>query len=462
MFKSYGNNISIPNNYVYTSNKGTEYMYLDGSWMNCSTLNIVESTHNFKMNKSATQQIAEHNSKNNLQIGKKYIFNESAYVYVGRDNFTFNGNLLNESINKRVKNLFEAEDTNFSDLKLGDKSNDEVPSYFKMGDYVYSNGGWFHNGARVAKKGDNLDELMADAKDYIKKINNNPNETLPVGSTVQYKGNTLTFVGDALVDLKNNKEYPSVYVDRLKEYAKSSEDNNSSNSTEQDNSTSDENSSPESSNTQSNSSVEVPNGYVYTSGKGKKYFKKNGQWISAENKKPINSSSAIPLERAAQAAIQKHNQTEPVKIGTEWKSKKGQSYKYVGNGRFISDSGKLLPQDIAKKVLDNLSQDSSEQSEQNTDIPEVQIDGDNSSQEQSEQSGNNEQQPKPSNSQPQGETTGLEGLADKIKAAPANTRRRITVLLSRGDDISLLAADILLAGKQSEASQILNSLNNKD
>lgn len=455
MFKSYGNNISIPNNYVYTSNKGTEYMYLDGSWMNCSTLNIVESTHNFKMNKSALQQINEHNTSNELQIGKSYKVNKTAYTYVGRGNFTINGNLLSESINTRVKNLFEAEDNKFSDLKLGDKNSTEIPSYFKMGDYIYRKGAWFHKGDRVIKKDDNLEELNAEAKDYIKKLNNNPHEVFPVGTTVQYRGNTLTYVGDAFVDLQNGNEYPEAYMDRIKNYAKqemaqNGEESNSSDAPAQD----------------SAKGTVVPDGYVYTSGKGKKYFKKNGRWFSSETKQPINQSAAAPLERAAQAAIVKHNSTETVKIGTEWKSKKGVSYKYVGDGRFISDSGKLLPSDISRKVLDDMSskaeQGDTDTQDQSDEAPEVNVGGAGSDTEQNRpQPDQGRQQPPAQNGAPQGsEESGLQGLADRIKASPL--ARNIVVLLSRGDEVSLLAADIILAGKQREATEILNSLNTTD
>lgn len=334
MFKSYGNNISIPNNYVYTSNKGTEYMYLDGSWMNCSTLNLVESTHNFKMNKSALQQINEHNTNNTIQIGKSYKVNQTAYTYVGRGNFTINGNLLSESINSRVKNLFEAEDNKFSDTNLGDTN-----------------------------------------------------------------------------------------------------------------------------------STDVPNGYVYTSGKGKKYFKKNGSWFSSETKQPINQSASAPLERAAKEAITKHNSSETVKIGTEWKSKKGVSYKYVGDGRFISDSGKLLPSDISRKVLDDMSSNTTqgdETQDPNDEAPEVNVGGSDSDTKQNNlPPDQGTQQPPVQNDAPRGSgESGLQGLADRIKSFPK--ARNIIVLLSRGDEVSLLAADILLSGKQREAVEILNSLNNTD
>lgn len=313
MFKSLQSNNSIPNNYVYTSNRGTEYMYLEGSWVNCDSMKIVENAHTFKMNQSAMRQIAEHNEKSSLQIGKSYVINESEYTYVGRNNFSLQGNLLSESINNRIQLLIEA---------------------------------------------------------------NNSNDPI-----------------------------------------------------------------------QESSSIVVPNGYIYKSKKGNNYFKKNGQWFNSDTKKSINSSSVPMLERAAQNEIDKFNSSSTIKIGQEFKSKKGISYRYVGGNRFISDNGKLLPPDIAKKVLENLSQ-------QQTD-----------SQDSGQQQNSSTDVSTPSSQTEQGSTSStgdvpLQGLANEIKSNPY--ARKIVVFLSRGDDLSLLAADILLSGHQKEAVEILKSLNTED
>jgi len=328
MFKSLGNSNSIPNNYVYTSHRGTEYMYLDGSWMNCETMQVVENKHNFKMNQSAKAQIAEHNENNSLQIGGKYGINESTYTYVGRNNFTINGNLLSESMNTKVQQLVEAD------------ASDENPD--------------------------------------------------------------------------------------------------------------------------AGSSSDVPNGYVYSSNSGKKYFKKNGQWFSVETKKPINSSSAVPLERAAQAQIAKFNSESPIKIGQEWKSKKGITYKYAGGNRWISDSGKMLPASTAEALNQQLSSTSSDD-----EAPADQ--GSNDSSGSQDQGQDQSSDTNPPSGNPAGGNSGdnsnsggdpLQGLANEIKSNPY--ARKIIVLLSRGDEVSLLAADILLSGSEKKAVEILNSLNNTD
>lgn len=328
MFKSIGNDNSIPNSYIYTSHRGTEYMYLDGSWINCETMNEVSNVHNFKMNQSAIRQIAEHNNNSTLKIGKTYIINESAIVYVGRNTFTKNGNLLNENINNKVKKLVEA----------------------------------------------------------------------------------------------NNED---------------------SDSTESD--------------------ASVPNGYVYISGKGKTYMNRNGTWYDTSTKKPINSSAAQSLQRAALAAIQKHNQSEPVKIGQEWTSGKGNVFTYVGNNRFISKDGKLLPAGTATKALQQLQggENSGESSGNTEEQPE-------------QNQGSQNPQPQPSNPEPNNsgnsgnsgstgnstDNSSLEALAREVKSSP--NARRIIPLLSRGDAVSLMAADILLSGQEKEAKQIIQSLNNKD
>lgn len=537
MFKSFDSNNSIPNNYVYTSHKGTEYMYIDGTWLNCKTMNIVESIHNFKMNQSAMREISEHNKSSVLKIGKKYTINESEYVYVGRDNFTFQGSLLNENINSRVKMMVETDSQSFENFTFGNPSEKSIPNKFTLvsSGYTYNKPSktWYDRDGAVKDKTFNA-ELTADAYKDIEKYNSQ--DRYPVNSTVQYGGKTYTYTGTSWVsddgkvmsdkfltkvedwldenpeiekqakskssknptdssDSSNNMKvgqtitdkYGKVYkfdgtdfvdsvgeklspektaeilkkhkawLDSQKNGADSGNNkNNSSNSDSSEQNPTDERS-------DSTSSSSIPDGYVYTSGKGKSYYKKNGQWFSADTKKPINSSSVKPLERAALAAIDKHNNSGEVKIGTEFTSKKGIKYKYVGDDRFISDNGKLLPKDLAKSVIQQLKQqsDTGSNDEEGQDSPNT---GDNQGQ-------NNPppEPPEPANSdsgkqtppsQGSNESNSLEALANEIKSNPE--ARRIIVLLSRGDSLSLLAADILLSGKQNKVKQILNSLNNEE
>lgn len=478
MFKSLDNNNSIPNNYVYTSNKGTEYTYHDGSWLNCETMSTVHSTHNFKMNQSALRQIAEHNERNSLKIGKTYVIKESKYTYVGRNNFTLNGSLLSESINSRVKMIVEADNkSQFSNIKLGSTENIEIPDKFKLDGFVYNkekNAWWGtdtnENGNQYTgyiKDKSLVSELQNDAIERIKQYNKT--DPYPVGTTVDYDGNTVTWNGDVWM-VPGKGAYPSGFTQQFDSYYEENKNSlNSSETSQDDQSSNDNNSSDEqkpvdsnNDTTQNSGSSDVPNGYVYTSNKGNSYYKKNGQWFNSNTKKPINSSSVQMLERSAKAQIDKHNSTSPIKIGSEFKSKSGITYKYAGGNRFISDDGKLLPIATAQKVIDNLSSktdDSTEQEPQdasvdnqtdtpNTDVPNTETPAPTQ---------NNNSGTPPANDQ---NTNGLEGLANQIKSNPQAPR--IIVLLTRGDDLSLLAADILLSGQQKEVAQILNSLNNEE
>lgn len=567
MFKTLTSVNSIPNNYVYTSGRGTEYMYLEGSWINCDSLKIVENTHTFKMNQSAIKQITEQNSKNTLQIGKKYVINESTYTYIGRNNFSLGGNLLSESMNSKIQRIVESDEAIFSNFVSGDKENPTIPNKFVLyGDHLYNKekNMWWANGKFITDVQDNKD-LNKTALKEIDKYNKT--DDFPVGSTMEYQGKTMTWTGLNWV-YPDGKNAGNNFSDKVQSYiddnpdfinsSKNSDKNSTKNNENGDNSTgsdespykvgqhirdkygkvyrfdgtdfvdgsgtklsseetskilkgakewqdakkngtedefrknnttnlgsnaeqeqqspaseltqsnnSDDSSSQDSDNTTSSndSSSDVPNGYVYKSKKGNNYYKKNGQWFNSETKKPVNSSSVPMLERAAQAEIGKLNSSSPVKIGQEFKSKKGITYRYVGGNRFISDNGKLLPPDTAQKVLASLSKQSSgdENSQQdqsqdsNSSVQDANTDISNDS------GTPPQEQPQPGNiSGDEGTSSNepLNGLANEIKSS--SYARNIIVLLSRGDDLSLLAADILLSGQQKEVAEILKSLNNKD
>lgn len=477
MFKSLASNNSIPNNYVYTSNKGTEYMYLEGSWVNCETMNIVQSTHNYKMNQSAMRQIAEHNEQNSLQIGKGYVINESEYTYVGRNNFSLQGNLLSESMNSKIQRLVEADEEQH---KPGQK-NDQIPNYFQTSygrnndRYYYKDGWWINRDSEHQQAVHNpklSSEITNDALDIIHQHNTDPKAAMPIGTQIEHNGKTLTYIGDAFVT-DEGRRTSSEFTDRLERKAKEEKANQSTDTGSEEgqpdqeqvqDETPAENPDSQGTPAQDTSSSDVPNGYVYKSKKGNNYYKKNGQWFNSATKKPVNSSSVPMLERAAQAEIGKFNSSSPVKIGQEFKSKKGITYRYVGGNRFISDNGKLLPPDTAQKVLANLSQ----QSAGDESSPEGQPQ-DSQGAPQDSSTDNSTGSGTPPEAQPEqgaaaGEDTNsddpLQGLANEIKSNPM--ARKIVVLLSRGDDLSLLAADILLSGQQKEAAEILKSLNNED
>lgn len=326
MSKNIGIN-KVPNNYIYTSHTGAEYIFLEGQWFKCSNMDVVQNVHTFKMNQSAIKQINESNSTSKLKVGSVYMVNESKYVYVGRNHFSINGNLLQEDISSKLVNLFEAD-------------SDSTP----------------------------------------------PAPPAPNGT-------------------------------------------------------------------------DVPNGFIYTSGKGKSYIKRQGKWYDVSTKKVLNSSATASLDRAAIAQIDRINSSEAVKIGQEFKSKSGVVYRYVGNSRFISDDGKLLPSSTAKNILDRLN---AKASDENNDSGSDSSESGSADQE-SPPAGQNQGQgnsSNDSNSNRDDSESPFQALANSIKSNPQ--AGRIVALISRGDEVSLLAADILLAGQQKEVQQIINSLNTVD
>lgn len=261
----------------------------------------------------------------------------------------------------------------------------------------------------------------------------------------------------------------------------------------------------------------IPNGYVYTSGKGNKFVFKNGTWFNASSKKPVNQSNVNMLNRSAQKSIQDFNSKNDIKIGSKVTSNKGVEYTYNGTG-FVSADGKqisggaaqaamtkLKSQNAPKQSTDDATNDSAGDSDskpvqeptptdtivpgqsaldtanpEGTPTASSDASTDSSSSDYNAQSIINSQgagsgtptaspdagtgtPPSPpsaapsSSTQPQDKMT---VLAQKIKGNKYN--KQIITLLSRGGKMDLLAADILLNGNVKEVIDQLNSLNNSN
>lgn len=253
----------------------------------------------------------------------------------------------------------------------------------------------------------------------------------------------------------------------------------------------------------STSFSDIPDYYIYTSGKQNKFFKKGDQWFNLSTKKPVPSSSLPLLVKSARLQIEKYNHENPVKIGTPYKSGKGKEYIFNGTS-LVSSDGKQLSQAAFQSAYQKLLQQSEGNSDkqeqpaqddapvQDTSSPEAQpqaepevkpgesaiqdkeeqpaqdytaqsvIDNlkDGESQVQDQPQGTSEEQPKNSSPAPTSSTNPLEGLAQSIKSN--KYAKQIVTLLSRGDKAGLVLADILLNNQVAEAIQILNSLNNSN
>lgn len=210
---------------------------------------------------------------------------------------------------------------------------------------------------------------------------------------------------------------------------------------------------------------QVPNGIRITSKNGNVYQKKDGQWFNIETKKALNSSAAQGAERSAQKMIQIHNSNEDnIKIGSTVTSKSNKTYTYLGGDRFMDTGGRLLPKSTAQALIQKHKDEKSsgkEEDEQKTGS------SDDTSTDTTDDTNTTDNTNSPDDtSGGTGETDNqssdnpMQELADKINASPY--ARKIKVLLTRADKVSLLAADIFLSGKREEVTQFIKSLNNNN
>lgn len=671
MINFFGTNRVVPNGYIYTSHKGSEYIYFEGIWFNHKNMKMIDPNKAPQMHEAAKKQIIEHNCNNKQMIGESFKFTGKTYTYVGKNRYTEDGILTESSVlseviaddqrvydvsretldkewndlhffilpphtedisipaglevngyrfianpsrfvslkdgtvannvlakklwadgmrlvnskrseagndilpinstimlrdqNKRgtwngtdfrandgsvivdanksqtVKQRYaqfvkqnpaefpsltgaKPEDNtqgagkvqktpqkpfqpqvmsrneqrsavheasgnkSISDLKLADRDNLEIPNgFFANKDMYLQDGKWRMMGDNyVETRPEIIKKIEDQAREKIRKYNETAE--VPINSTLNYKGETITWDGDswmdddgmqfdgqlnrqigkyvdsALSELKNGKSEPEAEPSNSSE-PEPEQTPEPENNDPQSEPSADPSPEPENPGTGSSSST-IPDGYSLTSKAGVQYTRKNGQWISSQTKKPMNSSAAKSIDMAAERQIAEFNKSSPVKIGDKWKSGKGKEYTYVGNDRFISSDGKLVPKSSAAQILDkmkaertqttdevppNTTDDSTAPEPQGTPAPEPSAEP--TSEPTNEPSASNE--PAPS-----GASNGLESLAKEIKAHPE--ARKITVLMTRGDKVSLLAADLILSGKQQDAIKILKALNSND
>lgn len=211
----------------------------------------------------------------------------------------------------------------------------------------------------------------------------------------------------------------------------------------------------------------IPTGYIYTSSKGKKYFKKDGKWLNQQTKQPVNTSAALSLERAAQDKIKKYNETAVVKIGQEWISNDNKKYRYAGDNRWISEAGKMLPATFGKSLVDYFEAEEAKKNPPADDSVPPPSGSSEPPVPPAPPYGNPPPVPPAPRSEPPAAGDGsdslpkdVDALAEIIKNHPK--KRKIQILLTRGDKLSLMAADILLSNQDDEAKKILKSLNNEE
>lgn len=497
MINLFGTNRVVPNGYIYTSHKGSEYIYFEGIWFDHKNMKMIDPNKAPRMNEAAIKQIVEHNSTNNNKrmIGESFTFTGRTYTYVGNDRFSEDGVLLSESEmiseviadGERVYNVpRETLDKQWNSLGffiLPPFIEDvRIPAGFELKGYRFSPKKSRFMNVSDGSIADNMmnRKLWSEASSLAKSMRHKE-EILPINSTIMLRDNNSRAEwngtdfsgtdGEVVVPAQNANNIKMKYCNFVKQNpglfpelsgAKQAEPDQAKH---QSGVVRSEQPSPvteadESSSTESASITEIPDGYLITSRAGVQYIRKNGQWISSQTKKPMNSSAAMSIDRAAKAKIDKFNETADVKIGDKWKSSKGIEYTYVGDDRFISSKGKLAPKSSAQGILDKMraAKEPEETEVQQDTVQDTVQDGSNGASDEVEVQDTTTQ----STEEPvQGEEgSDLESLARQIKAHPK--ARKITVLMTRGDKVSLLAADLILAGKEQDAIKILKALNSSD
>lgn len=199
--------------------------------------------------------------------------------------------------------------------------------------------------------------------------------------------------------------------------------------------------------------INIPYGYIIKSRKGNSYIKTPSGWVS--NGKPANQGIIKNLEAAAERKIEEYNDNPDnlVKIGQEYKSNNGKVYFYNGTNFMSADGKKKLAGGAQESAMRKLQQSAEtnggESAEAATEEPQS-----------GEEPNTNDVEPSDAVDEPESSTQdaggeSLQELADIINNHPQ--KRKLVALMSRGDKVSLIAADIILAGKAAEAVKELTA-----
>ena len=494
MINLFGTNKVVPNGYIYTSHKGSEYIYFEGIWFDHKNMKMIDPNKAPQMNEAAIKQIVEHNSNNSRMIGESFTFTGKTYTYVGKDRFSEDGVLSESSIlseviaeGERVYNVpretLDKQWNNLGFFILPPFVEDvRIPAGFELKGFRFSPKKSRFMNVRDGSLADNMmnRKLWAEASSIAKSMRHK-DDILPVNSTIMIRDNNSRAEwngtdfsgtdGEVVIPAQKANDIKMKYTNFIKQNPTMFPDLSGSKQSEPEQpkhqsgvvrseQPSQVSEADEHNSTETSSITEVPEGYLITSRAGVQYIRKGGKWISSQTKKPMNSSAAASIDRAAIAKINKFNETADVKIGDKWKSNKGIEYTYVGDDRFISSNGKLAPKSSAQGILDKMrasKEPTEDEVQQDTVQDTVQDDSKEASDEVKVQDTTSNSTEEPVQG---GEGADLESLASQIKAHPK--ARKITVLMTRGDKVSLLAADLILAGKEQAAIKILKALNSTD
>lgn len=496
MLNFFGTNQVVPNGYIYTSGTGSKYICLEGVWFNNETLKLVNPSKTDRMNEAATKQILEHNKSAKTMIGEGFTFADKNYVYLGENRFLVDGQIAESSIISEViaddqrtyqvpRDILNKEWTEIGFYILPPHAEDiTIPAGLDVHGYKFiPNGQKFINTASGKIAPPELQrKLWSDGERMARIINGQrASQLFPVKSVLVSKNSNIKSEwngkefcdndGNVIVDAAkvgdirqkymefiqaNPHAFPTLTnIDNINEPEQPEEQKpyKSMRQPAMDESIT------EAEDDSTGTRTQVPNGYRVKSKSGKTYIKKGTAWIDVATKKALNSSAAKTVESAAQEFIKKHNKSSAIKIGSTFKAKSGTVYKYVGGTEFVSEDGKRLAPHIAQGIIDRMQKESDDEKAKSAPEEQPEAKPEPTPEPEAEPSPAPEVKPETAPASTEDNST-LDGLAQRIKSSPY--AKKIRVLLTRGDTVSLMAADIMLNGQRDEALQILKSLNSND
>lgn len=226
----------------------------------------------------------------------------------------------------------------------------------------------------------------------------------------------------------------------------------------------------------------VPVGYVFTTDRNTEFYKSTEGWKNQLTDKIVTDKMEERLEMAATEEIKKYNDEHPEgKIGDAYTDTDGVVYYYTGDD-FVSREGVSLDPELSDKALRYIAKQNKpstqkaqkQVSDQKPNVGKVapKDKGENKvlPKQPSPAPEKSETKPTPRNvakktptktpTQPVtdkvvdiGVSEELNKLVGAIKQHPQ--RSKIKALLQKGDEVSLLAADIIMSGKNDEAKMLI-------
>lgn len=413
--------INIPYGYIIKSRKGNSYIKTPAGWMTNGKLANQGIIKNLEA--AAERKIEQYNKddKNPVKIGQEYKSNNGkVYFYNGTNFMSADGKkkLAGGAQESAMRKLQQAASANTP------QPNDSIPLGFEVISLddiraIKSKNGWMAMGDSGAY------DQPVNSPEEIKRLEDtaiqemeeyNSTHDVKIGQTIEHNGQEYHFSGGNAFytdsgDKLDGESSKQAYAELKQQDSGSSQSSSSS----------------------------IPVGFEVISLDDIRAIKTKDGWSAmgdnGEYDKPVEDPEMIKrLEQTAVEEMDEYNNTHDVKIG-QTIERDGKEYHFAGGKAFYSEDGEKLDDVSANQAFDEMSTTEGGDSQEAS--PET-VSPESNHQEQPTQKSNK-----------------LQGLADVISKHPK--KRKLIALLSRGDKISLMAADIILAGKADEAVKAIKA-----